>query len=136
MENGNCPVVVQRIPDYYEVGDKRNRKNAAFYTELVELAFGKCQRVLVGHHICFQTGGHIQTENEIPSADALLFDHEIMTRVYSEMAVPLMMKMASVPAEMREPMAMRELEKIKARQLPQATCIYPAGKPSPSTGWV
>lgn len=93
----------------YELG--RNKAHAGLYVAIVRDAISKLTgaRVesLIGHHITFETGPKdgeidIETENEIPSADCLMFDHTIMGAVFGDMAIPIMVRLASVPCEDRD----------------------------------
>lgn len=68
--------------DYLGFEDQRNRTHAQLYTNLIKAAFGNDYDVLIGHHICFEKHGDISTENELPSADTLIFDHDIMKAVF------------------------------------------------------
>jgi len=73
---------------------------------LLEIAFGDQGRAheteFVGHHISFQFEGNIETVNEIPSADTLIFDHDIMWRVFGIESMMVMRRLAVVPADKRE----------------------------------
>jgi hypothetical protein len=60
--------------------------------------------------LTFEQRGNLETENEIPSADTLLFDHEVMTRVFGDRAVSIMVHLASIPAESRDEVAATYLE--------------------------
>lgn len=60
---------------------KRNRHNAALYTAMLNKAWGTCE-VIVGHHINFEFDSNLDTEDEIPSADTLLFNHQVMMSVF------------------------------------------------------
>jgi hypothetical protein len=61
---------------------KRNRHNADLYEALLCVAWGIGCSVMTGHHIAFLFNGDLMTEDEIPSADTLLFDLEIMGAVF------------------------------------------------------
>lgn len=105
MENGN-------LKDWlgYELG--RNKEHSDLYVALLKkaltkLAKGQRAEVLIGHHITFELGADgqsldITTENEIPSADCLMFDHDIMTAVFGKWAVPLMQTLAAEPCSGRD----------------------------------
>lgn len=92
------------IKDYLGYENARNRQHADLYQALVQIAYGADCDVLTGHHVTFEKHGDISTENEIPSADTLIFDHEIMGRVFGENAIPLMQKLAAVPCDQRDDM--------------------------------
>lgn len=88
---------------------KRNRAAADLFQRLLTIAWGNCQ-VIVGHHVAFQFDNDLTTEDEIPSADTLLFDHGIMTAVFGEDAIPLMQRIAAMLPGEREAEVQRALE--------------------------
>lgn len=89
------------MKDFLEFENARNKQHARLYESLIKRAFGECQ-VMVGHHIGMEFAGDLQTENEIPSADTLLFDHDLMTRCFGDHAVTMMQELAAVPCTQRE----------------------------------
>lgn len=89
-------------PDWLGQEGIRNRQNADVYTALIQAAYGPEYHCLVGHHLCFQQGGDITTENEIPAADALIFDHAIMRRVFFGSAIDVMIGCAMREANERD----------------------------------
>ena len=102
------------IKDYLTSENERNKTHAALYVQMLRHAFREQSdfAVLIGHHLTFEFGGSIETENEIPSADTLMFDHDIMTRVFAERAVLVMMSLARVPVETRDEVLRMHLEAI------------------------
>ena len=90
------------IKDYLGTENARNKANAALFTALLQAAFGPDIDVLVGHHITFERHGQIDSENEVPSADTLIFDHAIMFKVFGERALSIMLRAAAKPCEQRE----------------------------------
>ena len=88
--------------NYLQVEGRRNRRNAALYEKLLKLAFGADNAVIVGHHINFEKNGKIETENEIPSADTMLFDHDIMGTIFGADADAIMKQLAGLRPEFRE----------------------------------
>lgn len=89
------------MKDYLEFENVRNKTNAGVYQKLIQIAFGDVA-VMVGHHIAFEADGDLNTENEIPSADTLLFDHDVMVKVFGPDAYGIMQQLAVVPCEERE----------------------------------
>lgn len=87
---------------YLKEEGARNRRSAGLFTKLVQLAFGADEAVIVGHHINFEKDGKIETENEIPAADTLLFDHDVMGAIFGADAIMVMQSLASMRAEFRE----------------------------------
>lgn len=92
----------QEIKEYLGEESVRNRNNGQLFTALVREAYGCDHAVLIGHHICFQRGSDISTENEIPSADSLIFDHTIMGNVFGTQAVPIMQRLAALDCDNRD----------------------------------
>jgi hypothetical protein len=77
-------------------------------------AFGKDIQVMIGHHLAFQEGGKLETENEIPSADTLMFCHDIMGRVFGNpRAMHVMMALAAVPDGAREQVLLTALDQLE-----------------------
>lgn len=94
---------METMKDYLGFENQRNKSNAALYERLLKVALKRDDvAVLIGHHITFELGGDLSTENEIPSADCLMFDHDLMTSVFGEKAVQIMRVLASLPCEHRD----------------------------------
>ena len=85
----------------------RNTAHAAMYKAMVREAYG-VQDCIVAHHIVFvrtekdANGFDIQIVEEIPSADALLFDHCIMQRLFGDRFREVIAKLAQEPIEKRD----------------------------------
>lgn len=109
--NSEAPIV----KDYLSYENTRNKTHAALYERLMRAAFGECA-VIVGHHLTFEKNGDLTTENEIPSADTLIFDHEVMKAVFGGQAKSIMMHLASVPAEERDLLLERWLNTYGTKQ--------------------
>jgi hypothetical protein len=91
------------MKDYLGFENQRNKQHADLYTRFLRAAIPESGvAVLVGHHVTFEIGGDLMTENEIPSADTLMFDHDLMKAVFGERAIAIMQKLASVPCEERD----------------------------------
>ncbi len=102
---------------YFGAEKRRNTANGELFVRLVKIAFGDEATVLVGHHIVYEFGGDLETEDEIPSADTVLFDHPIMTAVFGDAAIPLMQKIAAqLPGE-REATVLAALNQLEAAPL-------------------
>lgn len=99
------------MKDYLESENARNKVNAGVYQRLVQMAFGKVA-VMVGHHIAFEKDGDLQTENEIPSADTLLFDHDVMFKVFGDNAYGVMRQLSAVPCTERERLLVSLMEDL------------------------
>ena len=81
---------------------KRNRLNADLYQAMLCLAWGEGCQVITGHHVSFLFNGDLETEDEVPSADCLLFDHHIMGCVFGEDAQSVMVAIAPLERYERE----------------------------------
>ena len=104
---------MSKVKDFLTVENQRNKDHAQLYVDLVQRAYGCNNAVLIGHHIVFEADGDITTENEIPAADTLLFDHEIMTAVFGEdKAMRLMSNMAVTPVEHRDALLQQAWDKL------------------------
>lgn len=91
-----------QIKDYLESENARNREHAALFERIVKMAFGQDAAVLVGHHIGFEFAGDINTENEIPSADTMMFCHDLMKRIFGDAHLSIMSDLAKTPSEHRD----------------------------------
>lgn len=79
----------------------RNVEAKPLYCQLLRAAFGADVAVMVSHHITVMLPD--STVHEIPSADTILFDHNIMSRVFGPgRSQVLMTKLAQTPAARRE----------------------------------
>lgn len=90
------------MKDFLGTENARNKANASLYTAIMKQAIGKDAQVLIGHHLSFELGGDIGTENEIPSADTLMFDHDVMTAVFGAFAIDIMQHLAATPCQSRD----------------------------------
>lgn len=101
--------------NYLATENSRNHQFTPFYTRLLKEAF-QCHEVLIVHHLTFHIDG--MDANEIPSIDTLLFDHDIMKRVFGPDAVPVMTHLAAVPVLERDELAQQYFdEHIRRREV-------------------
>lgn len=93
-----------QIKDYLGTENARNKKYAALYCEMIKKAFGEGAQcdVLIGHHLTFELDKDLNSENEIPSADCLMFDHDIMGKIFGDQALSIMSHLAGVPVQSRD----------------------------------
>lgn len=99
------------MKDYLGYENKRNKDHAELYVRMIQKAFadeGNCE-VLIGHHVTFEVNGVLSSENEIPSADTMMFDHDIMTRVFGTRAFAIMAILAATPCNGRDMILFRAL---------------------------
>ena len=114
----------------FELG--RNKEHSDLYVALLKkaltkLAVGCRAEVLIGHHITFELGEDgkeldIVTENEIPSADCLRFDHDIMTAVFGDDAYNVMVSLALARCSRRDAILAKAFAAVKE----DLTCLISA----------
>lgn len=106
---------------WIQMEGKRNRDNAMLYVTLITRAYGVEFEMFIGHHLAYKNQ-HMATTtlDEIPSADTLLFDHDIMTAVFGQRAIAIMQMLAAKPCGERE----RLLETLLARGQNETLCPY------------
>lgn len=89
--------------DYLTYENERNKSHAQLFTDMMKQALGPKWDVLIGHHILYEHDGDVETEGEVPSADTLIFCHDIMTAVFGDDAIEIMHLLVELPAPEREP---------------------------------
>lgn len=88
----------------------RNADGFLFFKDMIREAFG-VQDVICGHHLLYVTsetrpdGFVYQIVEEIPSADALLFDHEVARKIWGENFKDVLTRLAVEPVETRDQVA-------------------------------
>jgi hypothetical protein len=70
------------MKDYLNFENQRNVAGHRVFIRFLNRAFGPESRVLVAHHIVCMPKG--QPPVEIPSADTMWFDRELMTKVFGD----------------------------------------------------
>jgi hypothetical protein len=105
--NPEMAPVVPKIKYYLGFENERNARNGDLFTNLIKIAFGSDEVVIPGHHFMFDTAADMDRHdlskvNEIPSADTLIFDHYVMTRVFGDKAVAVMADLACRPVDSRD----------------------------------
>src|SRR6266404_628306 len=94
---------MNQVKDYLSSENNRNREHAQLFADMIKRAFGPDGvQVIIGHHLTFESEGNLETENEIPSADTLMFCHDLMYRVFGGRAQYIMQELASVPTDQRD----------------------------------
>jgi len=81
---------------------KRNRANADLFQTMLRMAWGSECMVITGHHVSFMFDNDLATEDEVPSADCLLFDHDIMRCVFPADYRDVMVALAPLERYARE----------------------------------
>lgn len=94
-----------KIEGAYE--NDRNREGAPVFKAIIREVFG-VQDVICGHHLIFEfrekrdDGFVYDIVQEIPSADCLIFDHEIARKVWGSSFKQVLMQLAVEPIETRD----------------------------------
>lgn len=114
--------------------NERNVQHGPVFIELIQRAFEVDEVVMVGHHFVFEPKAAMQhldltKLNEIPSADTLLFDHEIMTEVFGpDKAVAIMVALARLPAAKRDEYVRARLAELPPMRPANAPVMQPRAK--------
>jgi hypothetical protein len=73
----------------------RNHKSVKLFADMLRVAYPEHKvDILIGHHICFMFNDDFDTMDEIPAADSLIFDPELMGRVFGSRAKYIMARLA------------------------------------------
>lgn len=113
------------MKEWIMVEGRRNKQNAALYATLVCGSYGQSFEMFIGHHLAYkQKHEEITTLSEIPSADTLLFDHEIMIDVFDVRALDVMAQLARTPAVHREGLLAQMLHDHAKGNLLELLCQY------------
>lgn len=89
------------MKDYLLAENQRNHRNHLLYQRLMRLALGECD-LLVAHHLTFTYKD--EEPNEIPSADTLIFDIELMKKVFGTRAQDVTSHLAALNVDARDAM--------------------------------
>lgn len=105
MKEQDYTVTGLKIEGQYE--NDRNQDNHDLYKDIIREAYG-VQDVIIGHHLVYQTeykntdGFVYQLVEEIPSADSLIFDHEVAQKIWGKKYRVILSKLAMEPVETRD----------------------------------
>ena len=93
-----------KIEGQYE--NERNRLSSGCFKDVIREAFG-VDDVIVAHHLTYvktdnRDGFSYEVVQEIPSADCLLFDHEIARHIWGEGFLEVLKTLATTPTEDRD----------------------------------
>lgn len=112
------------LRDYLTWEDKRNSEGHKVFKRFFERAVGVPVDVVVGHHIIFIKGGDDAEPNEVPSADTVLFDHDLMGAVFGDKALPIMLTLAKRTPELRERVLNDQLDALDLAEGKTPPVIY------------
>jgi hypothetical protein len=94
-----------KIEGQYE--NDRNAENSKLFSDIIKEAYGVDQ-VIVAHHLVYvrqdtdPNGFKIQIVEEIPSADSLIFDHEVAEKIWGEGFEHILIELACLPVDQRD----------------------------------
>jgi hypothetical protein len=104
MQQDYTPTGV-KIEGSYE--NDRNAASSDLFKAMIREAYG-VQDVIIAHHLVYvrvdkrADGFDYQIVEEIPSADALIFDHEVAKKLWGDCWKDNLVKLASEPCETRD----------------------------------
>lgn len=94
-----------RIEGQYE--NDRNAQSAELFKDIIREAYS-VHDVIIAHHLVYVTeekradGFAYQIVEEIPSADALMFDHDVARKIWGEGFKDILVRLALEPCETRD----------------------------------
>lgn len=97
---------------YLAYENRRNSHHRDLFIALTKAAMGCKEVVIAGHHFVCDYDNDLNTLNEIPSADTLLFDHDMMTAVFGATALDIMSQAARLPVPARDEYVRGEFDKL------------------------
>ena len=94
--------------------DNRNRDHAELWEAMIKCAYPEVTGVGCGHHIMFKRPDRIAPD-EYPSADCLIFDHEVARAIWGHDYKFTLSRLAMEPPETRDVMVRKLFEEAKAK---------------------
>lgn len=82
----------------------RNTENRELFSAIIREAFG-VKDVICGHHLVYMVddkrddGFIYSVVQEVPSADALIFDHAVMKKLFGNRYLDIMAELAVLPVD-------------------------------------
>lgn len=111
-------MTLQTSKYWLQAENDRNTHHGQVFIDLIKRAFGEREVVMVGHHFVFEpqeamAALDLTQLNEIPSADTMIFDHDIMGAVFgAERAQTIMLECARTRCDERDAVVARELKAL------------------------
>lgn len=110
-------MALQTTKYWLQAENDRNTHHGDVFIDLIKRAFGVDEVVMVGHHFVFEPKGSMAALdlthlNEIPSADTLIFDHDIMGEVFGEDAERIMVQCALAKVADRDALVREALDRL------------------------
>lgn len=93
-----------KIEGQYE--NDRNAEHSELFKAIIREAYG-VKDVIIAHHLVYVTvekrdGFDYQIVEEVPSADTLIFDHEVARKIFGRSYRKVLTTLAQVPPELRD----------------------------------
>lgn len=93
-----------KIDGAYE--NDRNADSSELFKSIIREAYG-VKDVIIAHHLVYVTteereGFQYQIVEEIPSADSLIFDHEVARKIWGDGFKDILMRLVCEPPETRD----------------------------------
>lgn len=111
------------MKDYLTAENTRNQKGHRVFIRFFKRCFGQQCDVLIAHHLTCRLGSQTL---EVPSADTLWFDHELMYRVFGEETPNIIQVLAGNKAAHRDETVSRFLDALDAKD-PEGRVIFERG---------
>lgn len=104
---------------YLQAENDRNTHHGQVFIDILKRAFGFDEVIMVGHHFVFEPAEAMKNLdlahlNEIPSADTIIFDHDIMKEVFGDNFMQVIHECADVPCDQRDAVLKAHLDKLPA----------------------
>jgi len=93
-----------KIDGAYE--NDRNAASANLFKSIIREAC-KVTDVIIAHHLVYvvvenRDGFDYQIVEEVPSADSLIFDHEVARQIWGDNFIPVLQRLAAEPVATRD----------------------------------
>lgn len=94
-----------KIEGSYE--NDRNAESAELFKAIIREAYGVTD-VIIAHHLVYvkeekrDDGFAYQVVEEVPSADAIIFDHEVAKKIWGPLYLGILQELALEPVETRD----------------------------------
>lgn len=92
---------MEQRKDYLSWENARNRRAHKLFQDILHEAFGSDEEVVIAHHLTFDGAG--DDPDEIPSADTMIFDHDIARVIWGEANyIGVLLQLAATPCDQRD----------------------------------
>jgi hypothetical protein len=91
----------RKILGVLDIEAKRNTDNLDIFEKMMRIAYGDITMAVAGHHLMFMRKD-VPLPIEIPSADALIFDHSVAKKVWKDSYKDILRQLAEEPTETRD----------------------------------